>query len=314
MIEQGTFASHPKLAPTEGTSLRSAQPAGEDTALARKRRLLLATLRSNAAWPLVALGRERELEHSPRKKEQVKLDFLRFEFKYVLGRRLRERIESDVQHFMTLDPFVAGQKNSSYAVRSLYFDDPTFSSYYQKIDGALRRAKFRLRTYTENALASSPVYLEIKGRYNALVFKHRVRAAAPGDSRSFVNCANTTEAILESVGHSAVADRFRYDLVRLRTRPVMLIDYVRRPYFAKHDADFRLTFDDQLRATMADRLFPAVARQRPVVPDYSVMEIKFASRIPLWFHRIICNYGLERTSISKVCKGIEAWDLVPRLE
>lgn len=245
----------------------------------------------------------------------VNLDFLRFEFKYIVSEQLRDRIEGDLCHFMTLDPFVVGQKDCSYIVRSLYYDDVAFSSYYQKVDGDLQREKFRLRTYTNNPEDACATYLEVKGRYNSLVFKHRVGFAASAGSKIFADCASTTNEILDSANNSPVSEQFRYELVRKKLRPIMLIDYIRRPYFSKDNPEFRLTFDSQLHCRATDRLFPCSSlNYREFLPGYCVMEIKFKDRVPLWFHQIIKKYGLERKSISKVCKGVESWNLVPQLD
>ena len=245
--------------------------------------------------------------------ETVKLDFLRFEFKYILSASLRECIENDIRHFVTLDPFVASQVNQNYMVRSLYYDDRAFSSYHQKKEGALRRAKFRLRTYTNNPEDFCKTYLEIKGRYNSLVFKHRAGFNADVTSRTFADCANTTSEILDNINDSPVADQFRYELERKQLRPVMLIDYIRRPYISKYDSEFRLTFDSLLNGTVTNRLFPCEVQNRQILSGYTVLEIKFKDSIPLWFYRIIKNYGLQRKSISKVCKGMEVWNMIPDL-
>ena len=245
--------------------------------------------------------------------ETAKLDFLRFEFKYILSASLRECIENDIRHFVTLDPFVASQADQNYMVRSLYYDDREFSSYHQKKDGMLRRAKFRLRTYTNNPDDSCKTYLEIKGRYNSLVFKHRAGFNATVTSRVFADCANITNEILDNINDSPVADQFKYELERKQLSPVMLIDYIRRPYISKYDSEFRLTFDSHLHGTVTNHLFPCQVQNRQILSGYTVLEIKFKDSIPLWFHRIIKNYGLERKSISKVCKGMEVWNMIPDL-
>lgn len=245
--------------------------------------------------------------------ETAKLDFLRFEFKYILSARLRECIENDIRHFVTLDSFVASQADQNYMVRSLYYDDHAFSNYHQKKDGMLRRAKFRLRTYTNNSDDFCKTYLEIKGRYNSLVFKHRVGFNSTVTSRGFAECTDTTNKILDNINDSPVADQFRYELVRKQLKPVMLIDYIRRPYTSKYDPEFRLTFDSHLHGTVTNRLFPKQAKNREILSGNTVLEMKFKDTIPLWFHRIIKNYKLERVSISKVCKGMEVWEMIPDL-
>jgi len=101
------------------------------------------------------------------------LHFARFEFKYVLRAQKRREVESDLLYFLEYDPFVENRDNHRYFVRSLYFDDPNFTAFHDKIDGLHSRSKFRLRTYTFDSKETAPIFLEIKGRHNNLVFKHR---------------------------------------------------------------------------------------------------------------------------------------------
>ena len=107
------------------------------------------------------------------KKPKSPLHFARFEFKYVLPEAKRTEVEQDIGYFVELDPFVASRPGSEYIVRSLYYDDPVFICFYDKINGVCTRSKFRIRTYPNETGEPSPVFLEIKGRHNNLVFKHR---------------------------------------------------------------------------------------------------------------------------------------------
>ncbi len=241
-----------------------------------------------------------------------KLDFLRFEFKYVLPRELRACIERDIEPFMMPDPFVNDSEDHNYFVRSLYYDDATFSSYYQKIEGVLLRSKFRLRTYSDTPRDNVKVYLELKGRYNSLVFKRRI---AFDSVTRFSECVSITDEIVRAAQGSPIGEEFAFALAKRKIEPIMLIDYTRRPYVSKYDPEFRLTLDDHLYGTVTDRLFPGDWDNRQeFLADCTVMEIKFRNAIPLWFHRIIKNYGLKRVSISKICRGMEACNLVPELD
>ena len=51
--------------------------------------------------------------------------------------------------------------NENFAVRSLYFDDPNYVNYYEKIDGMKLRHKFRLRTYGKTCSQDVPIFLDI---------------------------------------------------------------------------------------------------------------------------------------------------------
>jgi hypothetical protein len=245
----------------------------------------------------------------------VRLHFHRFEFKYVLRGDVRREVERELGHFMQLDPFVAERPDSKYGVRSLYFDDPSYASYFEKVDGLLRRVKFRVRTYGRSAAQPTATFLELKGRHDALVFKHRTELDQGAGARFARGEPCTPAAVLERTAAGSVQERFRFEVERRRVRPVMLIDYERRPYVSKYDPDFRLTFDDTLRATRTACLYPpATAGTRDVLPGFTVMEVKFRHHVPAWFHRILQSYDLRRQSISKVCKGMEVWRLDPQME
>ncbi|HLQ38391.1 MAG TPA: polyphosphate polymerase domain-containing protein [Planctomycetota bacterium] len=239
---------------------------------------------------------------------ETRLHFSRFEFKYVLPQALRDQIEAELQHFVELDPYVVDQPSHEYFVRSLYFDTPDFACFHDKQDGLHTRAKFRIRTYAQAISDSAPAFLEIKGRYNNLVWKHRspfdgaFERSLPGDA--------LCRAVLRHVAEGAVRNQFEFELYRRHLRPVALVDYLRRPYISRFDPDFRLTFDHRLAGAEADSLFPRqVASSRRLLPGATVMELKFRRHVPAWFHHIIQAYELRRTSVSKICTGMQALGL-----
>lgn len=240
----------------------------------------------------------------------AKLHFLRFEFKYLLDQETRAAVEAELSHFVELDPYVAQQPNHLYFVRSLYYDDAAMSAYQEKTDGMLTRSKFRVRTYGRTNDDPAPWFLEIKGRHNQLVFKHRTPILGEFDREA--KGEELTRLLLRHAQKGAVRDQFEFAVYKHGIRPVALVDYLRRPYVSKFDPDFRLTFDAQLSTCMTDTLFPdAAARTRPVLRGYTVMEVKFRHHVPAWFHRILQAYELRRRSISKICESTVALGLRP---
>ncbi len=238
---------------------------------------------------------------------QNKLHFSRFEFKYILPNNLRREVESELLYFLQLDPYVEQKPGKKYIVRSLYFDDPVFSCFCEKEDGMQHRYKFRHRTYTNDPGEECPSFLEIKGRHDALVFKHRIEVESQRIEGRIQTDRCETQAILDGARESEVLNKFRFEHMRKSLRPVMLIDYYRRPYISKYDPEFRLTFDEQLYGTSTQHLYPKEwENPRALLPDKTVMEVKFRRQIPSWFHRIIQFFGLRRVSISKVNYGIKA--------
>jgi hypothetical protein len=242
-------------------------------------------------------------------KKQV-LDFKRFEFKYVLQTSLRKEVERELGFFVNFDPFVQQTPHHQYFVRSLYFDDRSHTAFYDKIDGLKTRSKFRIRTYTREADVAVPQFLEQKGRRNNQVFKSRVEIASTPAPMITTSTAPTIDSLSNHPSTSSLVQQFQHDRFRKEINPVALIDYVRRPYISKYDSEFRITFDEQLRATSTSELFPPqVLNSYPILLGYTVMEVKFARHIPAWFHRIIQAYELKRVSISKIVEGMKVLGL-----
>lgn len=236
-------------------------------------------------------------------KTKHKLKFERFEFKYIMPRTLRDEFESALGYFMEFDPFVEHTERHRYFVRSLYFDDPLYTCFNNKVDGVKTRAKFRIRTYTDIPAADVMQFLEIKGRYNQFVFKRRM----PISTIEGPVCQH----ILNLKETDKVSEQFTFEYYRRKLAPVALVDYWRRPYFSKYDPDFRLTFDEQLTATQAVSLEPKASdRKRRILPGHTVMEVKFKRQIPAWFHRLVESYELRSRPCSKICKAMEALGLV----
>jgi len=235
-------------------------------------------------------------------------NFARYEFKYLLNAKQREEIETEISHFMTYDGHVHEELGNQYFVRSLYFDTPAAKHYYEKIDGTRLRRKFRIRSYSTSPSSEVPIYLEEKGRHVERTFKHRVQITQD-DLPIFYDPDRHLE-LRDRYPDTEIIDRFIYSSMKRRISPVVLVDYIRRPYNSPFDIHFRLTFDSELRAAAARTLFPdAATRWHLSQAGYTILEVKFQRRLPAWFHRIIQAHDMRRLSISKFCKGMEVCGL-----
>jgi len=241
---------------------------------------------------------------------EIQEHFLRYEFKYILNDELRTNIEKELSHFMQLDPFVEQFENKKYLVRSLYFDDPVYSFYYEKTDGLMHRQKFRIRTYTTEYDKDIPIMLELKGRYNNFVYKHRI--SIKHNSKHIKDAFQLLHPLEGQ--DNPVAKQYTYDKYKKNIKPIMLIDYQRRAFQSKYDYEFRITFDGELYGTQTTDLFPKNDLfKRKLIDGYTIMEVKFRKHVPPWFHRIMIKYQLNRVSISKYCTGMEATPLIGNL-
>jgi hypothetical protein len=236
--------------------------------------------------------------------------FGRFEFKYVVSDRVAGYLKQEIAQFMDPDPHCRDLPGQYYDVHSLYLDSGDFADYHAKIDGLLIRNKFRIRYYGNAGSGLS--YLEVKGRYNQLSYKHR-RAVSTDEIE-----------MIESGRWGALATKAPEDPLlaalvvkgaRTRLAPKALVSYRRRPFIGRRDYRFRATFDSDLQASRASNLRSAAAAPRvPVIRGGTVVEIKFAHSVPVWFQRLIGSFELKRVSISKYCRAAEALTLVANLE
>ena len=235
-------------------------------------------------------------------------EFARYEFKYVLNASQREAIEEEVSHFMRYDGFAHAEMENSYIVRSLYFDNELATHFREKTEGIRHRRKFRIRTYGREFDQGTPIYLEEKGRHIDRTFKSRVRIEK-GEMDSILRGENIGVPAVPN-GGTDLFTKLAFDRLRKNIKPMVLVDYVRRPYTSNFDLNFRVTFDSHLTALPSTSLFPENdARWRRAVAGYTILEVKFHRRIPLWFHRILKTHNLRRVSISKFCKGMEVCEL-----
>lgn len=242
--------------------------------------------------------------------DTTQFQFLRFEFKYVLDHATRCAVEEDLQPFVDPDARVRAQPGLRYFVRSLYYDDAALSAFQDKADGLRSRSKFRLRTYARTVVDATPRFLEVKGRHDQLTFKRRTPVGGSHDAG--VRGDELTRMLLRDAKPGDVRDEFEFAVFRRGIRPFALVDYSRRPYVSKFDPDFRLTFDSEISAFMTDSLFPGPsASPREVARGHTVLEVKFAQRVPAWFVRIVERRELRRRPFSKICESVVALGLRP---
>jgi hypothetical protein len=238
--------------------------------------------------------------------------FSRYEFKYLLNAEACRHIESEVSHFMRYDGHVHPELKNRYYVTSLYFDNPSSSHYYEKIDGLRIRTKFRIRTYAPKFEEGLPTYLELKGRHIDRVFKHRI--AIRFEHLPLFLEPEESFKLLDLYPDNWLIQRFVYEIARKNIAPVVVVEYLRRPYTCDFDLNFRATFDSKLKAARSKTLFLSEKENWiSSAAGYTILEIKLHRRIPKWFHKILQANNLKRLSISKFCNGMETCNIATNL-
>ena len=137
-------------------------------------------------------------------------------------------IENEISNFMTKDPYTID--NSNYYVRSQYFENILYTNFYEKVDGMMERHKYRIRTYDESESSTMPIYLERKSRLLERTFKTRIQIKTK-DLGLIYN--NRYDELLEIYNRESFLERFVFDSIRKRLRPMVLVDYQRSPYISE---------------------------------------------------------------------------------
>ena len=194
----------------------------------------------------------------------------RHEYKYIISQSSAELLKRRLPCMMARDPHAgpAGQ----YIVRSLYFDDPNFSAFDEKMNGLRDREKFRLRCYNYDM---SSVRLEKKEKRGDL-------------TRKTGQLLTTSEVEALRNGQWGDISKTSGDLLgelRRKTacgfRPAVIVDYDRTA-FVCNAGQIRITLDENVRTKPYEKnLWSANTAMIPVLdPGEVVLEVKFNDFLP----------------------------------
>lgn len=166
------------------------------------------------------------------------------------------------------DPHAVGGK---YRIRSLYFDDPSDKALREKINGADRREKFRIRCYNEDL---SLIRLEKKSKRNGLCAKQtapltieQTRAILSGE---LPQIAESREPLLRELLVKMTAEELR---------PKTIVDYTREP-FVFPAGNVRVTIDYDIRSGLSHTDFPDFSRVTVPVTRAVILEVKWDEFLP----------------------------------
>lgn len=239
-------------------------------------------------------------------KHPIQLQFQRFEFKYHLPVQMVGALKEDlIKNGMLLDPYVLETPSRSYPVTSLYFDNASWSCYWDKEAGTKDRAKLRFRIYNMRLEDGDTIFLELKEKHDAVVSKKRI--VVPREAYDRFNIARNLSALSPFFeGESRRNFREIVAFAELNGLfPRLLVSYWREPLVWEYNDRLRITFDHDISAVPA-RDFGGSEALWPIIPGKTIMEVKYNDVLPFWFERILHKYDLEREPFSKYGNGVLA--------
>lgn len=223
---------------------------------------------------------------------KTKLTFRRYEKKYLLTREQFEAFSRE------LAPYVRPDKYFESLVLSVYYDSESFELIRRSIEKPTYKEKLRLRSYGVPT-GDSPVFVELKKKYEGIVYKRRVELSA-----------EQAENWLAGGGIDDDGQVIREVDWMMHSRgplsPKVVICCNRRAYVGVDNEELRITFDHSIRWRDTDLSLRLGDGGRELLASGEVlMEIKMPGSSPLWLAHMLSRHGIFPVSFSKygTCYG-----------
>ncbi len=210
----------------------------------------------------------------------------RYELKYLMDMRQTEYLRRKLSGHMKIDEF------GLTSIASVYYDTPDSRLVRESMERPVFKEKMRLRSYGL-ATEVSPVFLELKRKYDGVVYKRRVQSTIPEAEAFFRGDALTG-------GETQIRKELEYFRNHYRNLiPSCLIIYDRTAYF-EEEGDLRLTIDLNPRyRTECLNLTDSMDGTSLLPAGWSILEVKVQGAMPLWLSEILSEGRIYKSSFSK---------------
>ena len=193
----------------------------------------------------------------------------RHEWKHMINHADKIAIRQRLRAVAQVD---ANAADGRYLIRSLYFDNISDKALREKLDGANRREKFRIRYYNGN---TDQIHLEKKSKWNGLGTKDRTLLTADEAQRI------VDGDLSWMIGSDRPLVQELY--VKMNSqglRPKTIVDYTREP-FVYAPGNVRVTLDYNIRTGLlcTDFLNPDCITI-PAGVGETILEVKWDEYLP----------------------------------
>ena len=212
--------------------------------------------------------------------------FKRYEKKYMITRsQYHELIERLIEK-MTADQY------GKHTICNIYFDTSDYGMIRRSLDKPVYKEKLRLRSYGV-AQDEGTVYIELKKKYDGVVYKRRVSMALR-DARKYLYYGVRPEdggQILREIDHAVAF---------YQPRPMVYLAYERIAFFGNDDPELRVTFDMDIRARGYKLDLNRGSYGIPLLEQGQLlMEVKIPEAMPVWMCHLFSELGIYPVSYSK---------------
>ncbi len=220
-------------------------------------------------------------------KSGIKYTFERIEKKYVLTRKQYLLFLEKAKEYIKIDDY------GLTSICNIYFDTLDSELIRTSIEKPLYKEKLRLRSYGIPKDESSKVFLELKKKFDGVVYKRRVAMTLKEANEYLENHVfpNKDTQILHEIDYAID----HYHLV-----PKLFLAYDRAAYYGIEDEELRITFDKNIRSRETQLSLMFGDDGKKLLDDaLLVMEIKANGAMPLWLTELLTSLEIYPKSFSK---------------
>lgn len=213
--------------------------------------------------------------------------FQRYEKKYLLT-------DEQYRGFMlTLNKVMDMDEYGRHTICNIYLDTPDYELIRTSIEKPVYREKVRLRCYGTQIDDDSAVFLEIKKKYDSVVYKRRVEMDLE-TARKYIYYG------IRPKQEGQILKEADYTIRRYGLRPMAYISYERTAYTCQVDREIRITFDRNILGRLGEVDLRVAPYGKCLLPQNMVlMEIKIPDAMPVWLSRILAEQEIYPAAYSK---------------
>lgn len=215
----------------------------------------------------------------------------------VLFRRIEKKFMLSTDQYEALLPLLEGHmvedKFAHSKICNIYYDTPSFLLIRRSIDKPLYKEKLRVRSYGVPG-ENDPVFVEIKKKYDGVVYKRRITMARGEAERYLAGEAPAPQPCQISREIDYFVSRYE------GLRPGMYVSYDRYSLASPEGGLVRITFDTDITWRLEDLRLGSGSYGNKLLPaDRILMEVKIPGAYPLWLVDIFEQLQIRQGRFSK---------------
>ncbi len=213
--------------------------------------------------------------------------YKRYEKKYILT-------QEQYRHLMLVlggifQPDVYG----CHRICNVYFDTPDYRLIRASIEKPLYKEKLRLRSYGETIGLDTKVYVELKKKFESVVYKRRMEMRFE-DARKYLYYGIAPKE------QGQIFSELDYTIRRYGLRAMAYIAYEREARICQMDPEIRATFDWDIIGRSGELDLQVEPYGKPILEEEKIlMELKLPGVMPVWLSRILGELAIYPASYSK---------------